>query len=134
MPALSDVILRDTIANAPTPAPLSITTTVAGDLIFAAVSGNHGGVVYTAGSGFSLNNFVNGSDAQATEWALQSSPGSISATFGATSNDDYAMALIAFQPQPSFSVPGSEGDLYFDVSTVPFTGYLYHSSSWHQFA
>jgi hypothetical protein len=120
--------------NAPTPGPLSLTTTVGGDLIFAAVSGNHNGTTYSAGTGFTLNNFINDADAQATEWCQQSSDGAISASFGATDNDDYAMAMVAFEAVTGTGVTGAEGDLYFDTTTTPFTGYVYHASAWNHFS
>ena len=81
--------------NAATPAPLSITTGTAGDLIFLGVSGFSSSTTYSAGSGYVMNNFINGNDAQATEWQAQVSAGVITGTFGATNNTDYSMGMIA---------------------------------------
>jgi hypothetical protein len=120
--------------NAPTPGPLSLTTTVAGDLIFAAVSGNHNATTYSAGTGFTMNNFINGADAQATEWCQQSTAGAISASFGSTDNDDYSMAMVAFKAASGTNASGSEGALYFDTTTTSFTGYVYHASAWNRFS
>ncbi len=121
------------IGNSAQPSALSITTSQAGDLIFAAISGDHNATVYSAATGFSLCSFINNSDAQASEWCQQPVAGDISATFVATDNDFYAMAVVAFKASSSEIVAGSAGDLYFDTSLHPWQGYVYHDGQWNTF-
>lgn len=114
---------------------VSVTTTVANDFLFLAVGGSHDGNVFSLASPFTLDSQVNGNDAQAVAHASVGAAGAYTATVtmsGGTGTAYNQLVLIAFKPL-SLGITGAEGDIYFDTSTTPFTGYVYHSSTWYEF-
>lgn len=117
-------------------ATVSVTTAVLNDFLFFGVGGAHNGNVFSFGSPFALDSQINGNDSQAIGHSSAGSAGTYTASVtisGGTGTDYDQLVLIAFEPV-SAGISGSEGDLYFDTSTTPLTGYVYHSSVWSTFS
>jgi hypothetical protein len=68
-----------------------------------------------------MNNFVSGSDAQATEWRRQQLAGAIRASLGAANNDDDARPTAAFKAIPSAGESGDSGSDPPSTHTEPLT-------------
>jgi hypothetical protein len=113
---------------------MNLTTTVNGDFLFAAIQGGHGALSYSASTGFTLNNMINGSDAQATEYQIQATAGGVSASFNVTAGtqDYYNACFFAFEPANTAPVAGTEGALFFNTISPIFIEYVYHSGTWDQ--
>ena len=85
----------------------SITTVVNGDYIFGATYDSSGNAsTFTAGSGFSLDQYQNGlaSYRSQTEYTGQASAGTMAATFGHNPFSTYETGIIAFRPQVGSSL------------------------------
>lgn len=98
----------------------TLTTTVSKTLLYAAIEGDHNTDTYSAASGYTRDNFINGSDAIATAWKQHSSSGSISGGFTGGLNF-YALGFIAFWPFIT-GTPGSDGDFYINTTTKKMYG------------
>ena len=114
------------------PTSVGVTTTVNGDLIFAAISGAFGGGTITPGSGFTGLTTESGSVTTGAAYALQATAGAISTTFSSSSNY-WAQAMVALKANPNGPLPGTDKDIYFDTTSSTYAGYVYHNSYWNPF-
>lgn len=73
----------------------NITTTAAGDMVLGSVFDESGGSTFTVGSGFTIPSGGNQSTTGATEYQIQSSAGSIAATFGSSAAFEVCMVAAA---------------------------------------
>jgi hypothetical protein len=48
-------------------------------------------------------------------------------------NEENGTTMLALRAGGT-SLSGSEGDLYFQTSASPFTGFVYHDAEWNQFS
>lgn len=132
--ATATVDTTATAYNGTTPASLSITTTYTTDFIFAAIAGYHNADVFTFSGAFTLDAQSNGSDANAIGHLVVSAAGTytLTVTTGGAGSDNQPIILIALQATAQAS--GAEGDIYFQTSTTPFTGFVYHGTMWNRFS
>jgi hypothetical protein len=118
-------------SNTGSSAPLAITTTFANDFLLGACAG--GGGAFTWSLPFTLdvqdNSYGNAFVAIGHDIVSAAGTYTLTVTAGAVDN----IAIVAFQTSAS-PLSGSEGNFYFDTTTTPYTGYVYHSSVWQEFS
>lgn len=108
--------------NGTNPANLSITTTVAYDLLLFVVGGFHSANTFAFGGGFTLDAQSNGSDAIAIGHQVVGAAGTYTGTVTITGGSDNSpLILVGLKPSSS-STPGVDGDMYLDVIGKGFWG------------
>jgi hypothetical protein len=115
--------------------PISVTTAAPNDLVLACVGSSSGGSA-TVSSGFtqlSDQEAAYNQNVTAVAYSVETSPASVSASFSLPSTGAWCMALIALKAI-SDPVSGTEGDLYFQTSSSPYTSYVLHSGAWQPFS
>lgn len=111
---------------------VSVTTTNGNDITLIFVANNGSTDSYTAGTGWTIA-------AQGTPFDNDCIGSAIPSTVGAQSyswtigNTAATHAIAVALKGNSTGQAGSEGDIYFDTTTSPLTGYAYHSGGWLKF-
>jgi len=129
--ATADVTANTYSGTSPTSLP--ITTTYATDFIFAANAGYHNVNVFSLG-GFILDAQSNGGDANAIGHLVTSSTGTYTLTVTVTTGGADNQPIILVAMKAAAPISGTEGAIYFQTSTTPYTGFVYHSGAWNQFS
>jgi hypothetical protein len=114
------------------PSTTSITTTNAVDFIFAAVAGFHNVNTFSFSAPFVLSAQSNGNDANAIGYDSVVTTGTYSLVVTLTgAADNQPVILVALK---SNLAAGSEGDIYFNTSTAPYSGFVFHDGIWKAFS
>lgn len=112
---------------------LTVTTTLPNDLLIAAYADGTGNNSGSMNSGWT-SIFFNGDNDWwdlAVAYQVASSVGNYSGQWTLTHSSANNTAIAALKAK-STPVSGSEGDLYFQTSATPYTGFVYHDSAWNQ--
>lgn len=127
---LDGVVQSTTSGGSPT-TTLTTTTSVINDLLIAVVGSQSGGGTVTMTSGwtkiFSSTSYYQLS----LGYQIASSTGSYSNQWTLTSGGNNNSILAALKAT-STPVSGATGDLYFQTSALPYTGFVYNSGQWNQ--
>jgi hypothetical protein len=109
---------------------ISNITTVANDLLFSPLLDNHSGSsASTIGGAWTANGVVSGNQNINAAYQAATTATSYSGTWTvATSSFAYIISIKA----SSTPVSGTQGQVYYQTSTTPYTPFVYNSSAWHQ--
>jgi hypothetical protein len=111
---------------------LSLTLANSTDLVVSGVATYSSGSSFTA-SPLTIAVYNSGNPCGAVAYGVLSSGLSTITMSTSSSNSDFPLVAAAFKAVVSTPVSATEGALYFQTSSNPYTGYVYHNSLWRLF-